>query len=102
MPCGFGGKGQTSWFSSVLSNCEAGTFHWYPRSGVVLDCIYSRSFPLFYIRIHCIYITRGANKGVSANNKDADQPAHPRSLVSAFVIRYLKGITSVIDSPLIS
>ena len=22
-----------------------------------------------------------------ANNKDADQPAHPRSLISAFVVR---------------
>ena len=25
-----------------------------------------------------------------ANNKDADQPAHPRRLISAFVIHYLK------------
>ena len=25
-----------------------------------------------------------------ANNKGADQPAHPRSLISAFVIRYLE------------
>ena len=24
------------------------------------------------------------------NNKGADQPAHPRSLVSAFVVRFLK------------
>ena len=24
------------------------------------------------------------------NNKGADQPAHPRSLISAFVIRFLK------------
>ena len=27
--------------------------------------------------------------GGVANNKGADQPAHPRSLISAFVIRYL-------------
>ena len=27
-----------------------------------------------------------------ANNKDADQPAHPRSLISAFVIRLLERI----------
>ena len=27
---------------------------------------------------------------VHANNKGADQPAHPCSLISAFVIRYLK------------
>ena len=26
------------------------------------------------------------------NNKGADQPAHPRSLISAFVIRFLKRI----------
>ena len=26
---------------------------------------------------------------VYANNQDADQPAHPRSLISAFIIRYL-------------
>ena len=29
-----------------------------------------------------------------ANNKDADQPAHPCSLISAFVIHYLKSIIS--------
>ena len=29
-----------------------------------------------------------------ANNKGADQPAHPRSLISAFVIRLLESTTS--------
>ena len=29
-----------------------------------------------------------------ANNKGADQPAHPRRLISAFVIRVLEGIIS--------
>ena len=33
------GKGLTSWLSFVVSNCEFVTFHWYPGSGVVLDCI---------------------------------------------------------------
>ena len=33
------GKGLTSWLSFVMSNCEVVTFHWYPGSGVVLDCI---------------------------------------------------------------
>ena len=28
----------------------------------------------------------------NANNKGADQPAHPRSLISAFVVRYLDSI----------
>ena len=30
----------------------------------------------------------------SANNKGADQPAHPRSLISALVIRFLESIIS--------
>ena len=29
-----------------------------------------------------------------ANNKSPDQPAHPRSLISAFVIRFLESIIS--------
>ena len=29
-----------------------------------------------------------------ANNKGADQPAHPRSLISTFVIRFLESIIS--------
>ena len=29
-----------------------------------------------------------------ANNKGADQPAHPRSLISAFVIRFLECVIS--------
>ena len=33
------GKGMTSWLSFVMSNCEVDTFHWYPVSGVLLDCI---------------------------------------------------------------
>ena len=33
------GKGLTSWLSFVGFNCEFVTSHWYPGSGVVLDCI---------------------------------------------------------------
>ena len=33
------GKGLISWLSFVMSNREIVTFTWYPRSGVVLDCI---------------------------------------------------------------
>ena len=33
------GKGLTSWLSFVMSYCEVVTSHWYPGSGVVLDCI---------------------------------------------------------------
>ena len=31
-----------------------------------------------------------------ANNKDADQPAHPRSLISAFVVRCLDSIIPLV------
>ena len=33
------GKGVTSWLSFVASNCELSLSHWYPGSGLVLDCI---------------------------------------------------------------
>ena len=49
--------------------------HWYPGSGVVLDCIDSWS-------LHP-YLLRGL-----ANNKGTDQPAHPCRLISAYVIRF--------------
>ena len=33
------GKGLTSWLSFVVSTVSLYFFHWYPGSGVVLDCI---------------------------------------------------------------
>ena len=32
-----------------------------------------------------------------ANNKGADQPAHPRSLISTFVVRCLNSIMSLVS-----
>ena len=32
-----------------------------------------------------------------ANNKGADQPAHPRSLISAFVVRFLDRVMSLVS-----
>ena len=37
-----------------------------------------------------------------ANNKDADQPAHPRSLISAFVVRCLDSIIPLVSISKIS
>ena len=37
-----------------------------------------------------------------ANNKDADQPAHPRSLISAFVVRCLDSVMSLVSVTKIS
>ena len=36
---------------------------------------------------------------IYANNKDADQPAHPRSLISAFVVRCPDSIISILGNP---
>ena len=33
-----------------------------------------------------------------ANNKGTDQPVHPHSLISAFVIRSLESIISILDT----
>ena len=49
-------------------------------------------FLAFLLRLHYIYGARREKtclRGV-ANNKGADQPAHPRSPISTFVIRFLK------------
>ena len=35
-------------------------------------------------------LLRGKLHLLYANNKDADQPAHPRSLINAFIIRFLE------------
>ena len=37
------GKGLTSWLSFVVSTVSLPLSHWYPGSGLVLDCIDSRS-----------------------------------------------------------
>ena len=37
------GKGLTSWLSFVVSTVSLSLSHWYPGSGVVLDCIVSWS-----------------------------------------------------------
>ena len=36
---GGGGGGLTSWLSFVVSTVSLSLSHWYPGSGVVLDCI---------------------------------------------------------------
>ena len=37
-----------------------------------------------------------------ANDKGADQPAHPRSLISAFVVRCLDSVMSLVSGTKIS
>ena len=63
--------------------------HWYPGSGVVLDCINSGSLHPYLLREF-------------ADNKGADQPAHPSRLISAFVIRFLESTISKLATSEIS
>ena len=55
-----------------------------------------------YICYYCFYFPYSTERGHEkmclmsyANNKGADQPAHPRSLISAFVVRCLDSIISL-------
>ena len=43
------GKGLTSWLSFVVSTVSLSLSHWYPGSGVVLDCIDSWSLHLYLL-----------------------------------------------------
>ena len=46
------GKGLTSWLSFVVSSVSLSLSHWYPGSGVVLDCIDSWSLqPYYFVNI---------------------------------------------------
>ena len=49
------GKGLTSWLSFVVSAVSLSLSHWYPGSGVVLDCIDSNLCTLTYF--HSIFIS---------------------------------------------
>ena len=63
-----------------------------------------------YMKVTTIFIwassrenlSSGGGGGGSANNTGADQPAHPRSLISAFVIRFLKSTISTLATGEIS
>ena len=46
------GKGLTSWLSFVVSSVSLSLSHWYPGSGVVLDCIDSLSLH-HYLLLSC-------------------------------------------------
>ena len=53
---------------------------------------------------HMKYVVRDLNESVKleTNNKCADQTAHPRSLISAFVIRFLESITASFEPSLLA
>ena len=51
------GKGLTSWLSFVVSPVSLSLSHWYPGSGVVLDCIDSWSLQPYYLNPPVKYFT---------------------------------------------
>ena len=59
------GKGLTSWLSFVVSSVSLSLSHWYPGSGVVLDCIDSWSLQpyllclILYILVNNLSVTSG-------------------------------------------
>ena len=50
------GKGLTSWLSFVVSSVSLSLSHWYPGSGVVLDCIDSWSLHHYLLLIRSYFI----------------------------------------------
>ena len=75
------GKWLTSWLSFVVSICEFVTFP-------LVSWVRCGNW-LYRFLIFAPLLTLGF-----ANNKGADQPAHPRRLISAFVIHLLESIKS--------
>ena len=58
-------------------------------------CNVSYSFLPTYLNCACVLFGPRRKKTCLrgfANNTSADQPAHPRSLISAFVVRFLESI----------
>ena len=73
--------------ASVLSGCKP------PRTGFLVTLGWCRKPDL-----QLFPVEPGHEKPCLmsyANNKGADQPAHPRSLISAFAVRCLDGIISL-------
>ena len=56
------GKGLTSWLSFVVSSVSLSLSHWYPGSGVVLDCIDSWSLQPYYFYLFKTQVKSGYNR----------------------------------------
>ena len=59
-------------------------------------------FKSHVMRIPVLAICEQQRRRSDANNKGADQPAHPRSLISTFVVRYLDSIIPILANSKIS
>ena len=72
----------------------------------MLKLMGKKIFTIFFEIIYCYIIwdfeVRNPVFGGFVNNKGADQPAHPRSLISALFIRFLESIISRLATSKIS
>ena len=50
------GKGLASWLSFLVSSVSLSLSHWYPGSGVVLDCIDSLSLQPYLLSGTCLFL----------------------------------------------
>ena len=57
------GKGLTSWLSFVVSSVSLSLSHWYPGSGVVLDCIDSWSLQPYLLQTETLITISNGNSG---------------------------------------
>ena len=77
------GKGLTSWLSFVVSTVSLSLSHWYPGSGVVLNCIDSWSLHPYLLWIYALVIS---NKRTAGN---FTWQFSPTSVMFYFILPYL-------------
>ena len=78
------GKGLTSWLSFVVSTVSLSLSHWYPGSGVVLDCIDSWS-----LHPYLLFLTLLAKIKISRKFPDLHYCICMKSLFNTLNARYI-------------
>ena len=78
------GKGLTSWLSFVVSSVSLSLSHWYPGSGVVLDCIDSWSLQPYYFQHDLLVLNALSSDEDSGDSVQtcADSPSQSHCWVS--------------------
>ena len=75
------GKGLTSWLSFVVSSVSLSLSHWYPGSGVVLDCIDSRSLQPYLLSLKNYFMNTTRMEGQSCQVFFSNGVCHITSLL---------------------
>ena len=96
------GKGLTSWLSFVVSSVSLSLSHWYPGSGVVLDCIDSWSLHPYLLLFQFTYCENalGVTKSVLTAHYGQVDNGHMHSLYCHLTKQYtynLDGISLQIE-----